>query len=188
MSFLECPCSARRPRQLAAAEHMHVQVRHGLLPVPSHVDDDAVAAFVVVAAATFLEPLGPRNVGRSEEEPPEKRAVAGLCLRKAVDAPLGDDQDVHGCLWTDGWDKCQLRNGHACPHGRLHRLGKGRRTWGAMSRNARISSFSQTTSAGIFPSRMPSKTVGALLLHARRDAGAAAILRARENMAAGRDD
>ena len=84
------PDSAGRPRQRAAAEHVHVQVQDALPGTLAVVGDQAVAAVSEAGVSGYL-PRGPHHLAEQQ-----RVRVGGAVDR--VDVALRDHQRVHRSL------------------------------------------------------------------------------------------
>src|SRR5579875_3552814 len=88
--------SSGRPGHPAAAEHVQVDVRHGLARVGAGVEHEAVAAAAAVADA-----FRHRDAMRLGDDLGEQPGVRGGERRGVGIVPLGDDEDVHRRLRVD---------------------------------------------------------------------------------------
>ena len=81
---------ARWPGQLAAREHMHVQMENSLAGARTVVDHDARTA--------LRNAQLPGNVGCGHEQVSEQTFVFRSCVAESRDLPLGDHEKVRRCL------------------------------------------------------------------------------------------
>lgn len=82
-----------RPSHLASAEDMAVQVRHGLPPVGTVVDDQAVAGLFEAKFVCHFRGL--------EQQVAKHFMVLRRGLGHARHGFLGENQNVGGCLWMN---------------------------------------------------------------------------------------
>ena len=81
---------ARRPVQCAAADQVHVQMKHGLSSARAYIEHSAIAIFNGAV---------PSNPGRGQMAASHQFGVFGLSFLQAGDMFLGDDQNVCRTLW-----------------------------------------------------------------------------------------
>ena len=84
--------SAGRPRELAAAEQVEVEMVDGLAAIAAAVDDDSIAA---------IEFLFRSDLAYDEHHVSEQGGIRGIDGRQGRDRFLGDNEDVHRRLRRD---------------------------------------------------------------------------------------
>ena len=83
--------STGRPIQGSTADHVHMQVEHGLPRGGATVDH----------SAEILQTLLPRNPGRHQQQMPQQLFIAATSAAQAFNRLPGDHQHMHGGLGSD---------------------------------------------------------------------------------------